>query len=75
MTVAKSKAIYRDIDGETKRFVECELYADTVPSPLPTAEDIPGFTSNDQIFVGSTLFVVGTGDVYIANEQGEFVQQ
>ena len=75
MTVAKSKAIYRDIDGETKRFVECELYADTVPSPLPTAEDIPGFTSDDQIFVGSTLYIVGTGAVYMANEDGEFVEQ
>lgn len=75
MTVANSKAIYRDIDGETKRFVECELYADTVPSPLPTAEDIPGFTSDDQIFVGSTLYIVGTGAVYMANEDGEFVEQ
>lgn len=75
MTVASSKAIYRDIDGETKRFVECELYADTVPSPLPTAEDIPGFTSDDQIFVGSTLYIVGTGAVYMADEDGEFVEQ
>lgn len=75
MTVANSKAIYREIDGETKRFVECELYADTVPSPLPSAEDIPGFTSEDQIFVGSTLYIVSTGAVYMADEDGEFVEQ
>lgn len=75
MTVASSKTIYRDVDGVTKRFVECELYADTVPSPLPTAENIPGFTAEDQIFVGSTLYIVSTGALYMANEDGEFVEQ
>lgn len=75
MTVASSKTIYREVDGVTKRFVECELYADTVPSPLSTAEDIPGYTENDQIFVGSTLYIVGTGALYMADEDGEFVEQ
>lgn len=75
MTVASSKTIHRDVDGVTKRFVECELYADTVPSPLPTAEDIPGFTAEDQIFVGSTLYIVSTGALYMADEDGEFVEQ
>jgi len=75
MTVASSKTIHRDVDGVTKRFVECELYADSVPSPLPTAEDIPGYTAEDQIFVGSTLYIVGTGALYMADEDGEFVEQ
>ena len=75
MTVASSKAIYREEDGVVKRYVECELYADTVPSPLPTAEDIPGYTAEDQIFVGSTLYIVGTGQIFMADEDGEFVEQ
>ena len=75
MTVAHSKAINRETDGVTKRYVECELYANSVPSPLPTAKDIPGYTENDQIFVGSTLYIVGTGALYMANENGEFIEQ
>lgn len=75
MTVASSKAIYREEDGVVKRYVECELYANSVPSPLPVAEDIPGYTAEDQIFAGSTLYIVGTGALYMANEDGEFVEQ
>ena len=75
MTVASSKTIYREVSGVTKRFVECELYADTVPGTLPTAADIPGYTENDQIFVGSTLYVVSTGQLFMADEDGEFVEQ
>ena len=74
MYVKNSKAVYRDVNGTTKRFVDCELYADTAPSPLPTASDIPGYTSDDQIEAGSTLTIVNTATVYVADENGEFVQ-
>ena len=75
MYVKNSKAIYRKVNDEEKRFVDCELYATNAPSPLPTAADIPGYTAEDQIEAGSTLFVVSTSDVYIANEAGTFVKQ
>lgn len=75
MTVKSSKAIYRTVNGETKRFCDCSLFSTNVPSPLPTITDIPGYTEDDQIEVGSTLFVVSTGAVYIADEDGEFIEQ
>ena len=75
MYVKSSKAVYREVDGEVKRFVECDLYADTTPSPLPTAEDLPGYTAEDQIEAGSTLYVVGEGTLFMADENGEFVMQ
>lgn len=75
MFVKSTKTDIRTVDGAPKRYVECELYADTVPSPLPTAKDIPGFTEDDQIEAGSFLFIVNTGAVYIADESGEFVEQ
>lgn len=71
MTVTYSKSITRD----DKQQVYCEIYADTVPSPLPEVTDIPGYEDFDQIAVGSWLMVVGTGAIYIANEQGEFIEQ
>lgn len=71
MTVTYSKSITRD----DQKQVYCELYADTVPSPLPSVTDIPGYEDCDQIAVGSWLMIVSTGDIYIANEQGEFVEQ
>lgn len=71
MTVTYAKMIPR----EDEKHVYVEAYADTVPSPLPSVSDIPSYETYDQIAVGSWLMVVGTGDIYIANEQGEFVLQ
>ena len=75
MYVKSSKAIIRKVNDEEKRFVDCELYATNVPAPLPTAADIPGYTEDDQIEAGATLYIVSTGAVYIANEAGTFVEQ
>ena len=71
MTVTYSKYVPRD----DEKHVYCECYADSTPATLPTVADIPGYTDYDQIAVGSWLMVVGTGDIYIANEQGEFLKQ
>lgn len=71
MTVTYSKLVPRN--NEKHAYVEA--YCDTTPSPLPDISDIPDYTDCDQIAVGSWLMVVGTGDIYIANEQGEFVKQ
>lgn len=75
MYVKYSNAVIRDVDGAPKRFVDCALYADTAPSPLPTAKDLPGYTEEDQIEAGSSLYIVNTGAVYIADESGTFVAQ
>jgi len=71
MTVTYAKMIPRN--DEKHVYVEC--YSNTVPNELPTATDIPGYEDCDQIAVGSWMMIVGTGDIYIANEQGEFVEQ
>ena len=71
MTVNYSKMIPR---GDEKH-VYVEAYADSVPSPLPTVDNIPGYEYCDQIAVGSTLYIVGTGSLYMANESGTFIEQ
>lgn len=71
MTVTYTKEIPRGDENH----VYVEAFADTTPSPLPTVEDIPGYEDYDQIAVGSTLYIVHTGDVYIADETGAFVAQ
>lgn len=71
----------KEIDGETKFFVWVELYCDDTPDPLPTnAVDIDNFPQNFdptkvQFSPGSVLYAVNTGDVYLADSNGEFVQQ
>lgn len=75
MTVEKSEAIYRKVNGEVKRFVKCSLYSTDVPGTMPGAADIPGYRDTDQIFPGSTLYIVSTGALYMANEAGVFVEQ
>lgn len=71
MTVTYAKMIPRD----DEKHVYVEAYADTVPSPLPSVSDIPSYETCNQIAVGSWLMIVSTGAIYIANEQGEFVEQ
>lgn len=74
---------YKDLkrDANDKNVVFAELYSTSVPSPLPTdATNINNFPANydpsNVVFApGSTLYVVSTGDVYIANEAGTFVVQ
>ena len=71
----------KEIDGEKKYFVWVELYCDDAPSPLPTdAVDIENFPQNFdptkvQFSPGSVLYAVNTGDVYLADSNGEFIQQ
>lgn len=73
--------LWRDVNGEQRPVVWVELYADTVPSPLPTnAVGIDNFPKNYEpskvIFApGSALIVVNTGAVYLANNQGVFKAQ
>ncbi len=72
-------------NDETYRVYYVELYADSVPDTLPTtAEGVIGFPEVPNLDkvnfeAGSFLYVNGTTAdtqiLYIANEQGEFVQQ
>ena len=71
MTVTYTKEIPRN----DEKHIYVEAYADSVPSPLPDIDDIPGYEDADQIAVGSWLMIVSTGAIYIANESGEFVEQ
>ena len=74
---------YKDLkkNSSDKNVVQVELYSTNVPSPLPTdATGITNFPENydptNVVFApGSTLYVVSTGAVYIANEAGTFVVQ
>ena len=70
MTVTYSKLVPRD----EEEHVYVEAYSNTVPSPLPTVADIPGYENCNQIAVGSWMMIISTGAIYLANEDGEFVE-
>lgn len=72
MFIDKSEADYRE-DGT--KYVYVEAYANEVPDPMPTAEDIPGYDNTFTIKPTSFIYIVGTGALYMANEDGEFVEQ
>lgn len=71
MFVDNSRAEYRD----GVKYVYFEAYSSETPSPMPTAADIPGYTSDYTIMPGSTIYVVGSGTLYMANENQQFVEQ
>ena len=66
---------------ETKIYnvIDVELVADTTPNPLPTKPTgIDGFPKSydpDRVIFagGSVLLVADSGDLYVAKEQGVFV--
>ena len=67
------------IDEDGNYILDVELVSDTTPDPLPTdgnnIDRIP-FDGNKVKFApGSVLYVVNGGDVYMADESGEFVKQ
>lgn len=59
-----------------KRVIRGTVISNTTPSPLPTnGANVIGMSENEIFAPFSILYVVGNGDVYIANEDGEFVKQ
>lgn len=79
MEVRKYRFLYEDEDG--RRVTDCELIASTTPETLPTnGVGIKGFRSTIdfeklRFAGGSILYVVDNGDIYMANEDGEFILQ
>ena len=62
--------------GDGKEVVKATIISNTVPGTLPTTgSGIKGMTENQIFAPFSLLYVVGTGAVYIANEDGTFVAQ
>jgi hypothetical protein len=71
----------KEVQQVQKSIVYVELYCTDTPNPLPTnAVGVEGFPDNfdraNVVFeAGSTLYVVNTKKVYIADETGTFVVQ
>lgn len=58
------------------RVMDVVLAADTTPATLPTTgEGIDGLNDTDLFAPLSVLYVVGTSDVYVADESGIFRKQ
>lgn len=72
---------WQEVSDEQCPVVWVEVYADTTPSPFPTnAEDIDNFPlsydASKVIFApGSILYVIDSGDIYMADSTGSFIQQ
>lgn len=67
MKVVSSEAIYEE-NGD--KYVKVEIYSDSVPSPLPTPANIPGYDGTFSFTPDSSLYIVGTGALYLAGEDG-----
>lgn len=72
MKVVSSEAIYEESGN---KYLRVSIYADTVPSPMPEPEDIPGYDNTFDFMPGSTLYEITTGKVYMAGEDGNWHEQ
>lgn len=71
MKVTSSELIYE----EDQNYVRASIYADTTPSAMPKPEDIDGLDSSWKFTPDSMLYIVGTGDVYLAGEDNAWHKQ
>lgn len=71
MKVTSSEQIF---EAEQK-YVRATIYADSTPSPLPKPEDIAGLDNTWKFYPDSLLIVTGTGDAYLAGEDGQWHKQ
>lgn len=72
MTVINSEAVY-GINGS--KAVRVTIFSDSVPSPLPKPEDIPGYDNTFSFTPDSVLFIDTTGAAYLAGEDGLWHEQ
>lgn len=53
-----------------------DIYADTTPSTMPTdGANIDGMSDDTRLAIGSTIYVIGTGALYMMKSDGAWVQQ
>lgn len=71
MKVTESTLIYQP----EQNYVKATIYADSTPSPLPKPEDIEGLDNTWQFSPDSLLIITGTGDAYLAGEDGQWHKQ
>ena len=71
MKVVSSEAIYE----EENKYVRVSIFADTVPATMPEPADIPGYDDTFDFMPGSTMYIVTTGAVYMAGEDGNWHEQ
>jgi hypothetical protein len=58
------------------RYVVADIYADTTPSTFPTdGSTIDGLGETDKLAIGTTIYVISTGTLYMAKSDGTFVEQ
>ena len=71
MKVTNSKLIYE----AEQNYVKATIYSDTTPSTMPAPENIPGCDSSWKFTPDSVLYIVSTGDVYLAGEDNAWHKQ
>lgn len=83
MVICKDYQGYYTVEDndDTLYYVFCALYTGGVPSPLPQdAVGIENFPQNFDLSkvrfaAGSTLFCATSGDIYVADDEGEWQLQ
>jgi hypothetical protein len=71
MKVTSSELIYE----KEQNYVRASIYADTTPGTMPKPEDIAGLDNTWKFTPDSMLYIVGTGDAYLAGEDNAWHKQ
>ncbi len=59
-----------------KRYVVADIISGDLPSTFPVdGSDIEFLDENDKLAMGTTIYVVDSGKVYMAKSDGSFVEQ
>ena len=66
----------KTIGQNNQKHIVAEIYSDDVPAVFPTTGvDIDNLNENYILEVGSTIYVVNTGQLYMKGETDEWVEQ
>ena len=59
-----------------KKYCAVDIFSDTVPSPFPTdGSTVDKMDDNLQIGKESTIYVIGTGQFFMCDSTGNFIEQ
>jgi hypothetical protein len=71
MKLTKSELIYE----ADQNYIKATFFADETPNTMPVPADVPGCDSTWKFTPDSVLYVVGSGDLYLAGVDNAWHQQ
>ena len=71
MKLTKSELIYE----ADQNYIKATFFADETPNTMPVPADVPGCDSTWKFTPDSVLYVVGSGNLYLAGVDNTWYQQ